>query len=220
MRKRWCPQGTTTICWDPHELGNVLGLAGVRWAIEAARGLPLRVLVLAPVLRALRARAGTRRRRVRRGRDGQMLAWPEVAGVAEVMDMRGVLDARHRCRYRRRWAGKQANWSAATRVAWPAPDLQGFAAAGIESDHEITSGEDLLAKFPRRLQRRAARLARLRAAGRGAGAARAAGDAANAYTLHRRRVSRRSGRRGGMIDVLRRLVPTGCRRCRRCGPRP
>src|SRR6185312_5732421 len=27
------PQGTTTICWDPHELGNVLGLDGVRWAI-------------------------------------------------------------------------------------------------------------------------------------------------------------------------------------------
>ena len=42
------PQGTTTICWDPHEVGNVLGLDGVRWAIEAARDLPLRILVLAP----------------------------------------------------------------------------------------------------------------------------------------------------------------------------
>ena len=42
------PQGTTTICWDPHEVGNVLGLAGVRWAIDASRNLPLRVLVLAP----------------------------------------------------------------------------------------------------------------------------------------------------------------------------
>jgi len=28
------PQGTTTICWDPHEVGNVAGLAGVRWAID------------------------------------------------------------------------------------------------------------------------------------------------------------------------------------------
>ena len=42
------PQGTTTVVWDPHEVGNVLGLAGVRWAIEASRGLPLRCLVLAP----------------------------------------------------------------------------------------------------------------------------------------------------------------------------
>lgn len=42
------PQGTTTICWDPHELGNVLGFDGVLWAVEAARGLPLRILMLAP----------------------------------------------------------------------------------------------------------------------------------------------------------------------------
>ena len=32
-------------------------------------------------------------------------------------------------------------------AAWRARDLQGFAAAGIESDHEITSGEDLVAKL-------------------------------------------------------------------------
>ncbi len=42
------PQGTTTICWDPHEVANVLGLEGVRWAVEASRNLPLRILVLAP----------------------------------------------------------------------------------------------------------------------------------------------------------------------------
>src|ERR1700753_3128562 len=39
------PQGTTTNCWDPHEVGNVLGLEGVRWAIDTARDLPLRILV-------------------------------------------------------------------------------------------------------------------------------------------------------------------------------
>ncbi len=42
------PLGTTTICWDPHEVGNVAGLAGVRWAVEAGQGLPLRILTLAP----------------------------------------------------------------------------------------------------------------------------------------------------------------------------
>ena len=29
------PQGTTTIFWDPHELANVLGLDGIRYAVEA-----------------------------------------------------------------------------------------------------------------------------------------------------------------------------------------
>ena len=31
------PQGTTTICWDPHELANVMGIDGVRWAVAASR---------------------------------------------------------------------------------------------------------------------------------------------------------------------------------------
>ena len=36
------PRGVTTIVWDPHEFGNVKGLDGVRWAVEATRDLPLR----------------------------------------------------------------------------------------------------------------------------------------------------------------------------------
>src|SRR5262245_66503807 len=41
------PQGTTTIFCDPHELANVLGVAGVRWAVAPSRGLPLRFIVQA-----------------------------------------------------------------------------------------------------------------------------------------------------------------------------
>src|SRR5665213_1259085 len=86
------PQGTTTICWDPHELGNVLGLDGVRWAIDASRDLPLRVLVLAPScvpsapgLECAGARFGAAEMQT-------MLGWPDIAGVAEAMDMRGALE--------------------------------------------------------------------------------------------------------------------------------
>src|SRR5258708_13150544 len=41
------PQGTTTIFCDPHELANVLGTAGARYAVEASRALPLRFIVQA-----------------------------------------------------------------------------------------------------------------------------------------------------------------------------
>ena len=141
------PQGTTTICWDPHEIGNVLGLDGVRWAVEASRHLPLRVLVFAPscvpsapgLERAGAAFGATELR--------AMLSWPEVAGVAEVMDMRGVLDrsplmsgvvgaglasGKLVCGHARSLSG---------------PDLQAFAAAGVDSDHEIVSGDDVLEKL-------------------------------------------------------------------------
>ncbi len=141
------PQGTTTLCWDPHELGNVLGLDGVRWAVAASRDLPLRVLILAPscvpsapgLERAGAAFEGPEL--------AEMLAWPEVIGVAEVMDMRGVLE-----RSAHMGSVVGAGLAAGKLVCGhgrglAGADLAGFAAAGIESDHEITSGTDLLAKL-------------------------------------------------------------------------
>ena len=141
------PQGTTAIVWDPHEVANVLGLAGVRWAIAASRGLPLDVTVLAPS--SVPSAPGLELAGA--AFDGPelrtMLGWPEIGGVAEVMDMRGVLERQPRmvavtaagldsgkllCGHARGLAGA---------------DLQGFVAAGIESDHEITLGDDLLSKL-------------------------------------------------------------------------
>jgi adenine deaminase len=141
------PQGTTTICWDPHEVGNVLGLDGVRWAIEAARDLPLRILVLAPS--CVPSAPGLERGGAvfEAAEMAEMLRWPEVAGVAEVMDMRGVLEGQAHMR-----GIVGAGLASGKLVCGHArglegADLQGFAAAGIESDHEVTSGEDLLAKL-------------------------------------------------------------------------
>ena len=141
------PQGTTTICWDPHEVGNVMGLDGVRWAAAAARDLPLRILLLAPscvpsapgLERAGAAFGG--------GEMATMLSWPEVAGVAEVMDMRGVLEGSARMA-----AIVGAGLASGKLVCGHGrglgeAELGAFAAAGIGSDHEITSGEDLLAKL-------------------------------------------------------------------------
>jgi adenine deaminase len=62
-------QGTTAVFWDPHELANVLGVEGVRYAVAASRHLPLQVMVAA-LQRALDAGAGNVRRRFCRGGDG------------------------------------------------------------------------------------------------------------------------------------------------------
>jgi len=141
------PQGTTTICWDPHEVGNVLGLEGVRWAIDTARDLPLRILVLAPS--CVPSAPGLELAGAAfEGREMQeMLRWPEIAGVAEVMDMRGVLE---RSLHMRDIVGEglaSGKLVCGHARGLAGADLQGFVAAGIQSDHEITSGEDLLAKL-------------------------------------------------------------------------
>ena len=43
-----CPRGTTTVFVDPHELANIAGVEGVRYAVDASRGLPVRFVVQAP----------------------------------------------------------------------------------------------------------------------------------------------------------------------------
>ena len=141
------PQGTTTICWDPHELGNVLGLDGVRWGIEAARDLPLRILVFAPSCVPSAPGLELAGAAFEAPEMQQMLQWPEVAGVAEVMDMRGVLESTPHMR-----GIVGAGLASGKLVCGHArglagADLQAFAAAGMESDHELTSGDDLLEKL-------------------------------------------------------------------------
>ncbi len=141
------PQGTTTICWDPHELANVLGLAGVAWAVDAASRLPLRVLVLAPS--CVPSAPGLERAgaAIEPADMAALLAEPAIAGVAEVMDMRGVLEGGEKMR------GIVAAGLASGKLVCGharglrGAALQGFAAAGLQSDHEIDDGDDLLDKL-------------------------------------------------------------------------
>ena len=42
------PQGTTAAIWDPHEIANVKGKAGIDWALAASEGLALDVFVMIP----------------------------------------------------------------------------------------------------------------------------------------------------------------------------
>jgi len=141
------PQGTTTVCWDPHELGNVMGLEGVRWAIAASRGLPLRVLVLAPS--CVPSAPGLERSGASFGgaEMRELLSWPDVHGVAEVMDMRGVLSRGEKMRAVVGEGLASGKLVCGHARGLAGADLQAFAAAGIGSDHEITSGEDLLARL-------------------------------------------------------------------------
>ena len=141
------PQGTTTIFYDPHELANVLGVAGVRYAVEATRNQPLRFLCQAPSsvpsapgLEMSGASIGGAEMR-------EMLSWSEVLGVAEMMDMKGVLDNAHRMTaiaQEGRTAGKLLEGHARGLAG---SGLQAYLAAGVASDHEITGPEDFLEKL-------------------------------------------------------------------------
>jgi adenine deaminase len=141
------PRGVTTIVWDPHEFGNVHGLDGVRWAIEASRGLPLRVILLAPSCVPSAPGLEVAGADFDASVIAQMLHWPEIGGVAEVMNMRGVIDGDPRMT-----AIVNAGLVSGKLVCGHArgldgSDLNAFMAAGISSDHELTSSADLLQKL-------------------------------------------------------------------------
>lgn len=141
------PQGTTTVFCDPHELANVLGVEGVRWAVTASRNLLLRFIVQAsstvPAAPGLElSGADFQAPEIR-----EMLSWPEVAGLAEVMDMRAVLDASPRMMGILTEVLSSGKIIEGHARGLSGGGLQAYLAAGISADHEIVSGEDALEKL-------------------------------------------------------------------------
>ncbi len=141
------PRGVTTAVWDPHELANVAGLDGMEYALSAAQAAPMRFLTLAPSCvpsaPGFESTGGDFSANVL----ADLLARHDVHGVAEVMSMQAVLD-----RGDRMSGIVQAGLQTGKRVCGHARGLTGsslnaYAAAGIQTDHELISADDLLSKL-------------------------------------------------------------------------
>lgn len=142
-----CPRGTTTVFVDPHELANIAGVEGVRYAVDASRGLPVRFVVQAPSCVPPLPGLELSGHDLQAADIAEMLSWDEVGGLAEVMDMGGVLsrDARmvdivaagHE-------SGKLVSGHAAGLTG---PALQAYLSAGIFSDHEVFAHVDAMEKL-------------------------------------------------------------------------
>ena len=141
------PRGVTTVIWDPHEFANTCGTAGMAYALDSTRNLPLRVLTLAPS--SVPSAPGYENTGADFSPDvlARLLSDPAIAGVGEMMSMQAVLDLDPR------FSGiVQHGLASGKRVCGHARGLNGaslnaYVAAGIETDHELISGDDLLAKL-------------------------------------------------------------------------
>ena len=140
-------RGVTTIVWDPHEFGNVHGVEGVRWAAKAIENLPLRAILLAPSSVPSAPGLECSGADFDAGILADILSWPQIGGVAEIMNMRGVIE-----RDPRMSGIVQAGLISEKLLCGHArglkdADLNAFMAAGVSSDHELVSAEDLMAKL-------------------------------------------------------------------------
>jgi len=138
--------GTVGTVSDPHEIANVLGVAGVEFMIENAARSPIKTMFGAPSCvpatgfesagAALDASAVA-----------DLLARPEIGYLSEVMNYPGVLN--HDSEVMRKVESAKAIGKP---IDGHAPGLRGsdavrYAAAGIKTDHECFSLEEALDKI-------------------------------------------------------------------------
>lgn len=141
------PRGVTTALWDPHELANVAGMAGVDYACDAAKGLPLRLLPLAPTCVPSAPKFEESGADFGPSEIASLLARPDIHGAAELMTMHQLLDGDPRVQ-----GIVAAGLASGKRVCGHGRglvdgDLAAYAAAGVETDHELTSAADLIARL-------------------------------------------------------------------------
>jgi adenine deaminase len=130
------PRGVTTVVTDPHEIGNVLGLAGIRFMLDDSEGALLDVLVNAPSC-VPATHLETSGARLEAGDLAPLLDHPRVLGLAEVMNYPGVISGdRDVLAKLHAFAGRP--------IDGHCPGLSGhrlnaYVAAGIRNDHECTA---------------------------------------------------------------------------------
>ena len=132
------PRGTTTVISDPHEIANVLGLEGIRFMLECAKGSPLSTVRHGALLRARDRACRPRAPRSTRSTSPSFRTSPWVLGLAEVMNFPGVVGGDPEVLAKlAAFAGPRR--STATRPGSSGKALAAYAASGIASDHESTT---------------------------------------------------------------------------------
>ena len=138
------PRGTTTVITDPHEIGNVLGLDGIRYMFDAAKYNPLSMYVMVPscVPASDMETSGATLRSydIEPFRDN-----PWVLGLAEMMNYPGTIDGDAEVLAKIKvFEGKVLDGHAPGLSGQP---LNAYIAAGIASDHECTTVEEAREKL-------------------------------------------------------------------------
>jgi adenine deaminase len=142
------PHGTTTVVADPHEIANVLGLAGITYMLTATASLPLQVLftLSSCVPATAMETAGAE---LNAGDLADLMTHPRVVALAEMMNFPGAIRGDAAVMDKIRLARDVRK-----RVDGHAPGVLGrsldaYIAAGITSDHECTRATEAMEKLRR-----------------------------------------------------------------------
>jgi adenine deaminase len=142
------PRGVTTVVTDPHEIANVVGADGVKFIAEAAVGLPLQIVVMAPSCVPATSMASSGR--ALHAQDISQLRDSKSAfGLAEVMNFPAVISGNDEMLAKLQvMSGNPIDGHC---PAVSGKSLSAYAAAGIGSDHESVTADEAHEKLSRGL---------------------------------------------------------------------
>lgn len=132
------PHGTTSIACDPHEIGNVMGLRGVKYIIDASKDIPLNTFILAPSCVPSVNDLETAGSELYSEDVSKMLRWDEVIGLGEVMDYQGLLTGKTRIEEIVEVAKMKNVFIQGHAPSLTGRELSAYLCAGVESDHETS----------------------------------------------------------------------------------
>jgi len=140
------PWGTTTIMTDPHEIANVMGIDGVRFMIENSSHSALRQFILAPSCVPSAPGLETGGAIFDAPTVARLLDMERVVGVAELMDYPGVLSGSDRMRSILEEGARRGVFLQGHAPSLSGKELAAYRIAGPVSDHESSSGSEVLEK--------------------------------------------------------------------------
>jgi len=144
------PYGTTGIVHDPHEIANIGGLAGIIGIMAETESLPCNVYATIPScvpatpeemgLETSGSYIGVKETEI-------LMKDRRVIGLGEMMNIPGVLNREENIMKKIEIAKKNRKIICGHATGLKGDDLKRYFAAGIESDHEVTSYEEAMERL-------------------------------------------------------------------------
>ena len=140
------PEGTLTLIADPHEIGNVYGLEGIKYMLDATEKLPMNVYIMLPscVPATFNETSGA----VLDSKDLEtLITHPRVLGLGEMMNFPGVINTDSRVISKIEMCYKYKKIVDGHCPFLTGQDLTAYTIAGIQTDHECTTIEEMKEKI-------------------------------------------------------------------------
>lgn len=138
--------GTTCVINDPHEIANVLGIAGIELMLEASANLPCDFFTTIPSC-VPATKMETSGAEINSAQIEKLLAYPGVVGLGEMMNYPGVIEADQAVIEKIAAAHRSGKVIDGHAPALGGIGLQAYLSSGISSDHECLSAPEAREKM-------------------------------------------------------------------------